>query len=256
MPGVVRVTLRIRQRLYLTSLRGVTDTTTTDTILVHDGDECYAVSEPFAQMAILIAEDDLLFRSGVSGILRQAGFQTIEARDGLEACQIVREIGASIELLLTDLNMPRLDGLSLIESVRMLHPNMPVLLMTGERFENRSGSYAVLTKPIGREALLQAVRSAIAGQTEKLKRKVEIFSKCDCDSEKLVTAIRAAGCPSCEVTVLDVTAPDMAERANQLGVQSFPSVAINGELVCCPCECGPDLARLRAAGLGVPLSKA
>jgi hypothetical protein len=51
--------------------------------------------------------------------------------------------------------------------------------------------------------------------------------------------------------VLDVT---VAERANQLGVQTVPAVAINDELVCCSCECGPDLAKLRAAGLGVPLS--
>jgi FixJ family two-component response regulator len=60
--------------------------------------------------------------------------------------------------------MPRMDGLSLIESVRELHPKVPVLLMTGSRLENRPRSYAVLNKPIGREALLQAVRSAIAAK--------------------------------------------------------------------------------------------
>lgn len=47
-------------------------------------------------------------------------------------------------------------------------------------------------------------------------------------------------------------AAEVGERANQLGVHSFPAVAINGELVCCPCECGPDLTKLRTAGLGVP----
>jgi len=187
--------------------------------------------------------------------LRKAGFDTIEARDGLEAYEIVRAIGASIELLLTDIQMPRMDGLSLIESVRELHPKMPVLLMTGSRLENRPRSCAVLNKPIGREALLQAVRSAIAAAgTERPARKVEVFSSgCFC-SEKLITAIRAAACPSCEIRVLDVTAAEVTERANQLGVQSVPAVAINDELVCCPCECGPDLTKLRAAGLGVPLS--
>jgi glutaredoxin 3 len=119
--------------------------------------------------------------------------------------------------------------------------------------DNRA--YAVLNKPIGREALLQAVRSAIAAAgTERPTRKVEIFSSGYCCSEKLITAIRATACPSCEVRVLDVTAAEVAERANQLGVQSVPAVAINDELVCCPCECGPDLAKLRVAGLGMPLS--
>jgi len=206
-------------------------------------------------MPILLVDDDQFFRSAVNTILRRAGFQTIEARDGLEAYEIVRAIGASVELLLTDFQMPRMDGLSLIDSVRELHPKMPVLLMTGSRVENRPRTYAVLKKPIRREALLRAVRSAIvAAGTERPTRKVEVFSSGNCCSEKLITAIRAAACPSCEVRVLDVKAAEIAERANQLGVQSVPAVAINGELVCAASECGPDLAKLRAAGLGVPLS--
>jgi CheY-like chemotaxis protein len=206
-------------------------------------------------MPILVVDDEPFFRSSINTILRKAGFHTIEARDGSEAYEIVRAIGASVELLLTDFQMPRMDGLSLIASVRELHPKMPVLLMTGSRLENRPRSYAVLNKPIGREALLQAVRSAIAAAgTERPTRKVEVFSSGNCCSEKLITAIRAAACPSCEVRVLDATAAEIAERANQLGVHSVPAVAINDELVCCPCECDPDLAKLRAAGLGVPLS--
>jgi CheY-like chemotaxis protein len=206
-------------------------------------------------MPVLVVDDEPLFRSAVATILRKAGFHTIEAQDGLEAYEIVRAIGASVELLLTDIQMPRMDGMSLIESIRELHPKMPVLLMTGVRLKNRPRKYTVLNKPIGHEALLQAVRTAIfAAGTERPTRKVEVFSSGCCCSGKLVTAIRAAACPSCAVRVLDVKAADGAERANQLGVQSVPAVAINGELVCCPCECGPDLARLRAAGLGVPLS--
>ena len=206
-------------------------------------------------MPILVVDDDQLFRSAVKKLLQKAGFQTIEARDGLEAFEIVRANGAKVELLLADFQMPRMDGLLLIESVRELYPEMPVLLMTGSRVENRPRSYAVLKKPIRREALLRAVRSAIVvAGTERPTRKVEVFSSGNCCSEKLITAIRAAACPSCEVRVLDVKAAEIAERANALGVQAVPAVAINGELVCAASECGPDLAKLRAAGLGVPLS--
>ena len=206
-------------------------------------------------MPILVVDDEPNFRSVVNTILQKAGFHTIEARDGLEAYEIVRTIGASIELLLTDVQMPRMDGQSLIESVRKLHPKMPVLIMTGSRLKNPSGSYAVLNKPIHRDELLQAVRSAIAAAgTGTATRKVEVFRSGSCCSEKLIAAIKAAACPSCEIRVLDVSATEVAERANQLGVKSVPAVAINDELVCCPCECGPDLTKLRAAGLGVPLS--
>ena len=206
-------------------------------------------------MPILVVDDEPFFRFAVATFLRKAGYHAIEARDGSEAYEIVRTIGASVELLLTDFQMPRMDGLLLIEAVRELHPKMPVLLMTGSRLENRPRSYPVLNKPIGREALLQAVRNAIAAaRMERPTRKVEVFNSGSCCSETLITAIRAAACPSCEVRVLDMTAATVAERAQQLGVQSVPAVAINDELVCCPCECGPDLAKLRAAGLGVPLS--
>ncbi len=205
-------------------------------------------------MLILVADDEPLFRSAVSAILRKAGFQTIEARDGIEAYDIVRSIGANVQLLLTDLQMPRMDGPSLIESVRELHPKMPVLLMTGSRFENRTGSYSVLNKPIGREALLKAVRSTIAAAgTERATRKIEVFSSGGYRSERLITAIKAAACPSCEVRVLDLMEGEAAERANHLGVRAVPAVAVDDALVCCPCECGPDLARLRVAGLGVPI---
>src|SRR5215475_4507720 len=125
-------------------------------------------------MPILVVDDEPFFRSGIISILRKAGFHTIEARDGLEAYEIVRAIGASIELLLTDFQMPRMDGLSLIASVRELHPKMPVLLVTSLRLESRPTNYAVLNKPIGREALLEAVESTIAAaRTEKAARKIE-----------------------------------------------------------------------------------
>jgi len=206
-------------------------------------------------MAILVVDDEPFFRSAVNATLRKAGFATIEAHDGIEALAILRAIGGSVELLLTDFQMPRMDGLSLIEAVRELHPRMPVLLLTGAPLKNRARGYAVLNKPVGREALLQAVRTAIAaGGMKRPRRKIEVFRGGHYCSEKLITAIRAAACPSCEVRVLDVMDPAAAERARQLGVQSIPAVAINDELVCCPCECGPDLVKLRDAGLGVPLS--
>jgi len=206
-------------------------------------------------MPILVVDDERFFRAAMTSILRRAGFHTIEARDGFDAYEIVQAIGAGIELVLTDFQMPGMDGLSLIESVRKLHPKMPVLLVTGSRLENRPRGYPILHKPIGREALLQAVQSAIAAAgTGRTTRKVEVFSSGCCCYERLITSIKAAACPSCEVTVLDVTAAEAAQRAKQLGVQSVPAVAINDELVCCPCECGPELTKLRAAGLGVPLS--
>jgi glutaredoxin 3 len=86
------------------------------------------------------------------------------------------------------------------------------------------------------------------------KRRVEVFSAgCSC-CEDVINTIKAAACPSCEITVQDMRRPEVAERAKRVGVRSVPAVAINGELAGCCSERGPDLAVLKAAGLGVPLS--
>ena len=60
-------------------------------------------------------------------------------------------------------------------------------------------------------------------------------------------------CSSCDITVLDMNRPEIAERAKSLGVRSVPAVVINGELAGCCAGRGPDEQTLRSAGLGVPL---
>ncbi len=86
------------------------------------------------------------------------------------------------------------------------------------------------------------------------KRKIEVFSAgcpvCD-DTVKLVNNL---ACPSCEVNVLDMKIPEIAERAKTLGIRSVPAVVIDGKLADCCTGRGPDEATLKAAGLGKPLS--
>jgi len=86
------------------------------------------------------------------------------------------------------------------------------------------------------------------------KRKIEVFSAgcpvCD-DTVKLVNNL---ACPSCEINVLDMKTPEVAERAKTLGIRSVPAVVIDGKLADCCSGRGPDEATLKAAGLGKPLS--
>lgn len=84
-------------------------------------------------------------------------------------------------------------------------------------------------------------------------RKIEIFSAGCPVCEALVARVRDMACPSCEVSVLDMNQPAVAERAASLGVGSLPAVAIDGALAECCAGRGPDEAALRAAGLGQPL---
>ena len=86
------------------------------------------------------------------------------------------------------------------------------------------------------------------------KRNIEVFSaSCSC-CEETIELVKQAACSSCEVTVLDMMKPEVAERARQLGVRSVPAVAIDGKLADCCSTRGPEIATLQAAGLGVPLT--
>lgn len=86
------------------------------------------------------------------------------------------------------------------------------------------------------------------------KRHIEVFSAGCPVCEETISMVERKACPSCEVTVLGMKDPVVADRARRLGVRSVPAVAINGKLADCCSGRGPDEATLKAAGLGEPLS--
>jgi hypothetical protein len=85
------------------------------------------------------------------------------------------------------------------------------------------------------------------------KRSVEVYSAGCAVCDDAVKRIKAIACPSCDVTVLDMSEPAVARRAAALGIRSLPAVVIDGTLADCCAGRGPDEAVLRAAGLGRPL---
>lgn len=82
------------------------------------------------------------------------------------------------------------------------------------------------------------------------KRKIEVFTAGCPACEETVELVNRVACPSCEVKVLDMNDPQVAEQAKSLGVRRIPSVAIDGKLAECCAATGPDEATLHAAGLG------
>ena len=86
------------------------------------------------------------------------------------------------------------------------------------------------------------------------KRTIEVFSAGCPACEETIELVSRLACPSCEVSVLDMKDPSVAQRANRLGVGSVPAVAFDGQLASCCAGRGPEEAALRASGLGQPLS--
>lgn len=84
-------------------------------------------------------------------------------------------------------------------------------------------------------------------------RKVEVFSAGCPACQEVIKVVRQIACSSCEVEVLDMHKPEVAEKAKGYGVKSVPAVAVNGKLANCCAGPGVDEATLREAGIGVAL---
>ncbi len=86
------------------------------------------------------------------------------------------------------------------------------------------------------------------------KRKVEIFSAGCSVCDETVSLVNSMTCPDCDVSVLDMKTPEVAQRANTLGIRSIPAVLIDGKLAECCSGRGVDADTLRRAGLGQRIS--
>jgi glutaredoxin 3 len=86
------------------------------------------------------------------------------------------------------------------------------------------------------------------------KRKVELFSAGCPACDRAVELLRRIACPSCEVAILDMRDPAVAQRAEQFGVRSVPAVVVDGKLAACCATRGVDEASLRQEGVSVPRS--
>jgi two-component system cell cycle sensor histidine kinase/response regulator CckA len=116
---------------------------------------------------VLLVEDAEPFRKLVRMLLETSGYTVLEARTCTEAAQLAAQHRGSINLLLTDIVMPQIDGYQLSDHVRFLRPEIKVLYMSGYAAAGRSGQAQakfgdrVLPKPFCKDALLLAVRQML-----------------------------------------------------------------------------------------------
>lgn len=116
---------------------------------------------------ILAVDDSASMRQMVSFTLKGAGFGVIEAVDGVDA--LAKAKSNKVDLVLTDVNMPRMDGISLIKELRAL-PNFkftPILMLTTEsgadkKGEGKSaGATGWIVKPFNPDQLLATIKKVL-----------------------------------------------------------------------------------------------
>ena len=112
--------------------------------------------------AILVVDDEGAVRRFALRVLEREGYRVVEARDGIEAVELIRQ-GHEFDAVVSDIVMPRMNGVELMQALSTTAPELPVILMsgyaTGALAElGINAPCAFLPKPFPAERLLQEVQ--------------------------------------------------------------------------------------------------
>lgn len=118
---------------------------------------------------ILVVDDSSTIRKLINYILRKKDYHITEAEDGIDALE--KLIDTKVDLVIADLNMPNMDGIELVRSLRnnYYHLDTPIIMLTTTRDENlrkaalEAGVNLFLNKPIQPNMLLYKVESLLTG---------------------------------------------------------------------------------------------
>ena len=113
---------------------------------------------------VLVVDDDAIVRRVVQGHLSDAGYRIFEAEDGQEALEVLERTG-SVDLVIVDMVMPRLNGPALVAELMRRRPSQSVLLISAypaerDTMEDGPPSHPFLPKPFTRDQLLAKVAEA------------------------------------------------------------------------------------------------
>lgn len=120
-----------------------------------------------ATLIILAVDDSPSMREMLAAVLRDSGYHVVEAEDGVKALEVAKT--QPVDVVLTDQNMPNMDGLSLVKNLRSLptYRETPIMMLTTESSAEmkqkgrEAGATGWMVKPFDPDKLLRALKSLI-----------------------------------------------------------------------------------------------
>jgi CheY-like chemotaxis protein len=116
-----------------------------------------SAARPLSERVVLVVDDEGMVRHVAARVLADAGFRVLEASDGMEAFALLAPMDGAVDLVLTDIKMPKMSGTELAEAVTSRWPGVPVLLMSGYGLPAAEPPGPFLPKPFSASDLLDAV---------------------------------------------------------------------------------------------------
>jgi DNA-binding NtrC family response regulator len=122
--------------------------------------------------AILVVEDEVLLRVVLAEYLRECGFKVYEAGNGAEAITLLKTRKYAIDLVLSDVDMPEVDGFALAQWVNKYRPGLPIQLLSGDRKKSETAknlceNEPFFAKPYDVKKVVAFVRNAIEAKAKK-----------------------------------------------------------------------------------------
>ena len=127
-----------------------------------------------SDVTVLLIEDDGNFRRVIAGVLRDSGAVVHDHPSGEAAVEFAQMHAGAIDLLLTDTNLPGMNGLCAAETIRMLHPELPVIQMSGNPRDSQLArsiggpTIRFLSKPFLAGAFNEALREALGSRARSV----------------------------------------------------------------------------------------
>jgi DNA-binding NtrC family response regulator len=128
---------------------------------VQTRDDPSSTASPTGTETILLVEDDPVVRAAAARILQSAGYRVLCAGNGADALTLADEHAEEIELVLTDVVMPRMSGPELARRLCRRHPGLTVLYCSGYSDVALDPTMRIIRKPFSAASLTDGVRRAL-----------------------------------------------------------------------------------------------
>jgi DNA-binding response OmpR family regulator len=133
-------------------------------------------AEDARRPVILVADDDVMLRNIVTILLQRQGYDVLSASDGQEGLDLSRKYPGTIDLAITDVDMPRLNGIELSVHLLEERPSIKIIVMSGadsHEIVSQNIHMPFLPKPFDGEVLLEKVRTLLLVPAQVSERNQE-----------------------------------------------------------------------------------
>ena len=123
---------------------------------------------------VLVVDDEAVIRRGVCRVLEGRGYQAEASESGYEAVERLQKVPFSI--VITDLKMPGMDGIEVLKAIKILQPEVPVIIITGYSTVDtaveamKNGAFDYISKPFTPKQIIEMVEKALEQRTAQLQK--------------------------------------------------------------------------------------